>query len=102
MKEEINYQERFKATFEPGELRKLIDRWDDDDAEDEFTKDELMEIMRYEGRRRLEIVEEAKKLEKEIEAHNKKYNDSIKIADWALNGLGDQNIDLDILDRNIE
>ena len=76
MKKEINYQEIFKATFEPEKLKELIDRWDSDDKEikQNFTVEEIKEIMRYEGRKRIENIEDAKRLEKEIKKFNKKFN----------------------------
>ncbi len=76
------YEEKFKPTFEPDKLRELVDKWDDEDVEHEYTEDEIMEIARLEGRRRIEIKKDAERLLKEIEEHNRKYKDNVDLPKW--------------------
>lgn len=71
MKEEKNYKDTFSPRLEPEKLQELINRWDSDDDDNTYTREELTEIMRLEGRKRMQIVEEAKKLQREMDEGEK-------------------------------
>lgn len=71
MKEEKDYKDTFSPRLEPEKLQELINRWDSDDGDEEYTREELTEIMRLEGRKRMQIVEEAKKLQREMDEGEK-------------------------------
>lgn len=64
MEKEKDYNEIFKQTFDDEKMNELTSRWDDEDPDvnHKYTRDEIMEIGRLEGRRRLQNIEEAKKL----------------------------------------
>ena len=72
MEENIGYNELFKAQFDDDKLDDLIARSDDDEVEHEFNREELSELMRLEGRRRMENIKLAEELQREIDELERK------------------------------
>lgn len=60
-----------KQRLDPEKLEELIDRWVNDDGDGDYTREELTEIMRLEGRKRMKIVEEAKELQRQMDEGKK-------------------------------
>lgn len=71
MEDIINYDEIFKAQFDDDKLDDLIARSDDDEAEHEFNREELSELMRLEGRRRMDNLRQIEEIQREMDELDK-------------------------------
>lgn len=71
MTEKRNYDEIFKATFEPERLQELINKWDNEEVEHEFSREEILEIGRLEGRRRMQNLIDAEQLQRQFDELSK-------------------------------
>lgn len=64
MEENIDYNELFKAKFDDEGLNKLIALSEDEESEHEFNNEEQAELLRLEGRRRMENIKLAEELQR--------------------------------------
>ncbi len=72
MEEIIDYNELFKAKFDDERLNKLIALSEDEESEHEFNNEELAELLRLEGRGRMENIKLAEELQREIDELERK------------------------------
>lgn len=71
MEDIINYDEIFKAQFDDDKLDDLIARSDADEVEHEFNREELSELMRLEGRRRMDNLRQIEEIQREMDELDK-------------------------------